>query len=138
MSNAAVIAYQDRGYRFKVNTVQFDGVPEKLGVSLVLHYNDFDTVKMLCEANQIRQIDVDGDVDEYPSKLSKALRIVYTEYAHIGSIENIAQEIAQPFSVRFTYVFMRNIWFVYDAKIERVLPLKRYLGSTLNKYIQTV
>lgn len=139
MSTNALIAYQFRANKFICNTVNFDGQPNKLGVALLLDYDDEESAYMLCKENQIRQIDSTSDVKLYPSKLNKSLRVVYTNDSTIYDIDNIAEELLGPFNARFAYIYMQRVgWYVYDIKHRRAILLKRYLGNVMNKHIQEI
>ena len=138
MSTNALIAYQSRANKFICNTVNFDGQPNKLGVALLVDYNDAEGAEMLCKENQIQCIDTSGDVKLYPSKLNRSLRIVYTENNTIYDIDNIAEELLGPFNARYAYIYMQRIgWYVYDIKHRTAVLLKRYIGSAINKYMYT-
>lgn len=138
MSNNALIAYQSRANKFICNTVNFDGQPNKLGIALLVSYNDIEGAEMICRENQIRCISASGDIDIYPSKLARSLRIVYTDGSTIYDIDDIAEELLGPFNARYAYIYMQRAgWYVYDIKHKSAILLKRYVGSAINKYIYT-
>lgn len=111
MATNCAIAVEHKPGRFIVNTCNFDGYLEGVGLELYVHFDSVKSALKLVKGNQIRTI-YNGKVERY-TKLDYRLVTPQKGYE--------AQDIYDVFSASYTYVFMNGEWWWCKSDSHRYL-----------------
>lgn len=111
MATNCAIAVEYKPGRFIVNTCNFDGYLEGVGLELYVHFDGLKIALKLVRGNEIRSI-MHGKVERY----SKS---VYEYVTPQKGYE--ADDIYDVFGASYTYVFMKGEWWWCKSNNHRTL-----------------
>ena len=111
MATNCAIAVEHKPGRFIVNTCNFDGYLEGVGLELYVHFDGLKSALALVKGREIRTI-YNGKVERYP-ELNYRLVIPQKGYE--------AEEIYDVFGASYTYVFTKGEWWWCKSNNHRTL-----------------
>ena len=113
-STSAVAVHLGKGV-FVVNTVQYDGYLECLGVELERNWKTLRKATILCQGKPIRFLGA-GQLERYNEPPNYKTILVKQE-------SKIAEEVFNTFFTEYNYIFYNNKWYYYTIDKRKLLPL---------------